>query len=73
MAGVNQFTQVKVVYSGTVQYIKTNVRDNPQGSTAVNQFQGRARGTYIANLKVKDQEHFGTREESKGPLENLFR
>jgi hypothetical protein len=37
-AGVNQFTEIKVIHSGTVQYSKTDVRDNPQGSAAVDIF-----------------------------------
>jgi hypothetical protein len=49
--GVNQFTEIKVIHSGTVQYNKTDVRDNPQGSAAVDNFQGKVRGTYIINLK----------------------
>ena len=56
-----------------MQYIKTDVRNDPQGSAAVNKFQGRVRGTYIANLKEKDKEHFGTADGSRGPLESLFR
>ena len=56
-----------------MQYNKTNVRDDPQGSAAVDKFQGKVRGTYITNLKEKDREHFGTAGGNRGPLESLFR
>ncbi len=56
-----------------MQYIRTNVRNDPQGSAAVNKFQGRVRGTYIANLKEKDRDHFSTVDGNRGPLESLFR
>ena len=72
-AGINQFTEVKVIHSGTVQYNRKEVRDDPQGSAAVNKFQGQVRQTYITNLHKKDQEHFGTEEEARVPLESLFR
>ncbi len=49
------------------------VRDDPQGLASVNKFQGKVRGTYIAKLKQKDREHFGTEEDVRGPLESLFR
>jgi hypothetical protein len=72
-AGVNKFTEVKIIHSGTVQYNRTNFRDDPQGSAAVDKFQGRVRGTYLTNLKDKDMEHFGTADGNLGPLESLFR
>ena len=72
-AEINQFTEVKVIHSGTVQYNRIDVRDDPQGSAAANKFQGRVRGTYITNLEEKDKEHFGTADGSRGPLESLFR
>ncbi len=37
-AGVNQFTEVKVIHSGTVQYRIPDVRDDQQGAAAVNAF-----------------------------------
>jgi len=49
------------------------VIDDPQGSAAVNKFQGKVWGTYIAKLKEKDRVHFGTKENIRGPLESLFR
>ena len=70
---MNQFTEVKVIYSGAVQYRMPKVRDDQQGAAAVNTFQLQDRGTYIAYIKEKDREHFGTAEATKGPLENLFR
>ncbi len=39
-AGVNQFTTVKVIHSGAVQYGRTDVRDNFEGAAAANKFQG---------------------------------
>ncbi len=72
-AGIDQFTEVKVIHSGTVQYSRTDVRDKSSGSAAVNKFQGQVRDTYIANLSRKDQEHFGTEDKVRGPLEILFR
>ena len=52
---------------------RPEVRDNPEGAAAANKFQGQIRSSYIANLKEKDREHFGTRDGSRGPLESLFR
>jgi len=37
-AGVNQFTEVKVIHSGAVQYMRLEVRDGRQGAAAVNTF-----------------------------------
>ncbi len=51
----------------------SDVRDNPEGAAAANKFQGQARGSYIINLKEKDRVHFGTAEDTRGPLECLFR
>jgi hypothetical protein len=72
-AGANQFTEIKVIHSETVQYNMTNVKDDPQGSAAVDKFQGKVKGAYITNLKEKDREHFGTSGGNRGPLESLFR
>ena len=72
-AGIDQFTEVKVIQSGTVQYDMQDLIDDPQGSATVNKFQGKVRGTYIAKLKEKDKVHFGTEENVRGPLESLFR
>ena len=55
MSGMNQFTEVKVFHSGTVQYIRTDVRADQQGAAAVNAFQRQVRGTYITNMKEKDR------------------
>ncbi len=35
-AGVNQFTEVKVIHSGRGQYRRLEVRDDQQGAPAVN-------------------------------------
>jgi hypothetical protein len=72
-AGVDQYTEVKVIHSGTIQYDRPDVRNNPGGSAAVNKFQGQVRGTYLANLHKKDKLHFATAEGSVGPLEAIFR
>ncbi len=70
---MNQFTEVKVIHSEAVQYIRSQVRDDQQGVAAGNAFQRQVRGTYIANMKEKDREHFGTTETARGPLESVFR
>ena len=72
-AGVNQFTEVKVIHSGAVHHRRPEVRDDQQGASAVNTFQRQVRGTYIATMKEKDRQHFGTAETARGPLESLFR
>jgi hypothetical protein len=38
LAGVNQFTEVKVIHSGAVQYRRLEVKDEQQGAAAVNKF-----------------------------------
>jgi len=65
-AGVNQFTEVKVIHSGTMQYRSPDVRDDQQGAAAVNVFQKQVRGTYITNLREKDRQYFGTVETVRG-------
>ena len=72
-AGVNQFTQVKVIHSGSVQYRRPEFRDDQQGAATVNAFQRQVTRAYIANLKEKDREHFGTAKTARGPLESVFR
>ena len=71
--GVDQFTEVKVIYRGTVQYRRPDVRDNPSGSTAVQKFKGLIRKTYLVSMHKKDGEHFATTEGTMGPLEAIFR
>jgi len=66
-AGANQFTEAKVIHSGTVQYIRLDVRDDHQGAAAVHAFQRQVRGTYISNMKEKDRQYFGTAETARGP------
>ena len=72
-AGIDHFTEVKVIHSGAVQYRRPEVRDNPSGSAAVNKFQGQVRQTYLVNLHQKDKDHFATAEGAVGPLEAVFR
>jgi hypothetical protein len=72
-AGVNQFTEVKVIHNGKVEYRRHDVIDDQQGAAAVNAFQRQVRGTYITNIKEKDRQYFGTAETTRGPLKNLFR
>ncbi len=72
-AGENQFTEVKVIHNGTMQYRRPKVRDDKHGSSAVKKFQRQVRGVYIDNMKEKDRLHFGREETAKGPLESLFR
>ncbi len=64
-AGVDQFTKVKVIHNGAVQYKRLDVKDDQHGAAAVNKFQTQVRGTYIANMREKDR--------WRGPLESLFR
>jgi hypothetical protein len=71
--GVNQFTEVKVIHNGTVQYRRLEVGDDAQGAVAVNAFQRQVKGKYISNMKEKDRQHFGTSETVRGPLEGIFR
>jgi len=73
LAGVDQFTEVKIIHNGTIQYKKLDVRNNLGGSTAVNKFQGQVRRTYLNNLHKKHKTHFGTAEGAIGPLEAIFR
>jgi hypothetical protein len=67
LAGVNQFTEVKVIHNGTVQYNTTDVIDNPEGAVTANKFQGQVGGNYISNPKDKDREHFGTPDDTRDP------
>ncbi len=53
--------------------MRPNIRDNQHGSAAVDKFQGRVRRTHLANLRRKDQVHFGTLDGVKGPIESVFR
>ena len=59
LGGIDKFTEVKI-HNGTVHYRRRGVRDEQQGSTAVNKFQGQVRKSYLVNLKRKDLAHFGT-------------
>ena len=72
-AGIDQFTEVKVIHSGSVQYRRPKVKDNPRGSAVVNKFQGQVGQTYLVNLHQKDKDHFATAEGAVGPLEAVFR
>ena len=56
-AGVDQFTEIKVIHSGAVQYRRPEVRDDQHGAAAVDAFQRHVKGIYIANLKEKDRQH----------------
>jgi len=48
-AEVDQFTEVKVIYSGALQYRRIDIRDNPRGSATVNKFQGQVKQMYLGN------------------------
>jgi len=72
-AGVDQFTEVNIIHNGTIQYKRTNVRNDRGGLAAVNKFQGQVRRTHLINLHKKDWIHFGTAEGAIGPLEPIFR
>ena len=49
------------------------MRDDQQGSAAVNKLQGKVRRSFMVYPKRKDSVHFGTSEQSRGPLESIFR
>ena len=70
--GIEQFTEVKVIHNGTVHYMRPDVRNEQQGSSAVDKFQSEVRKSYLVNLKRKDSVHFGTSEGERGPLETIF-
>jgi len=72
-SGIGHFTEAKVIHNGTIQYRRPDMRDDQQGSAAVNKFQGHVRRTYLVNMKRKDSVHFGTSEKGRGPLESIFR
>ena len=72
-AGVDQFTEVKVIHNGTIQYRRPEVKDNLVGSTVVNKFQGQVTKTYMLNLHKKVRTHFGTAEGAIRPLKAIFR
>ena len=63
---------IKIFHSGTIQYNRPDVRNNPGGSTAVNKFQGQVKRTYLLNLQKKDKTHFGTLEGAFEPLAAIF-
>jgi hypothetical protein len=56
-----------------MQYMRPEVRDDQRGAATVNTFQRQVKGAYIANTKERDEQHVGTAETTKGPLESLFR
>jgi hypothetical protein len=70
-AGVDQFTEIKVIHSGTVQYNKVDVRDDSSGAAAVNKFRAQVRAQYITHLRRRDQQLFSTFE--RGSLETVFK
>ena len=47
--------------------------DNSQEVAPMSKFQGHVRKKYIDQLKHKDQIHFGTTENARGPIEVIFR
>ncbi len=54
-------------------YMRLEIRGDQHGEAAVNTFQRQVRGTYIAKIKEKDRQHFGTAESAREPLESQFR
>ena len=71
--GVDQFIEVKAIRIGSVQYGRPDARDNHKGAVAVQYYQGQVKPKYIAQMKRKDNVHFGTGSDDKGPLETIFR
>jgi hypothetical protein len=72
-AGMDQFTEVKIIHSGSIQYKRPDVIYNPGGSATVNKFQGQVKRTYLVILHKKGMTHFGTAKGAIGPLEAIFR
>ena len=70
---MDQFTEIKVIQSGTIHYKRLEVRDKPRGLATVNKLQGQVRKTYMINLHKKDEIQFGTAKGAIGPLEAIFR
>jgi hypothetical protein len=71
LGGVDQFTEVKVIHNGSVQYNRVDFRDDPSGAIAVNTFQSQVREYYITHLRRRDQRLFNTID--RGALETVFR
>ena len=69
---MDQFTEVKIIHIGTIQYKRLDVRNNLGGLAAVNKFKGQVKRTYLVNLHKKDMSNFGTAEGAVGPLEAIF-
>jgi hypothetical protein len=44
LAGMDQFTEVKVIHNGVVQYNMVDIVDDPLGAATVNKFQSQVRG-----------------------------
>jgi hypothetical protein len=71
--GVDRYTEIKIIHSGTVQYNRPDVKNNLGGSAAVNKFQGQVMQTHFPNLHKKDKIHFGTAEGAIRQIEAIFR
>ena len=73
LSGIDQYTKVKVIHSGTAQYKRTDVQDNQTGAATANKFRGQVMKSYLINLNMKDQVHHGTASGGRGPLEAICR
>jgi len=67
-SGIDRFIEVNVIHSGCVQYGQPDVRDNHKGATAVQYYQGQITPQYIAQMKRKDNVHFGLDPKERGPF-----
>ncbi len=71
--GIDQFTEVKVIHNGTLQYRRMDIRDDQSWAAVFKKFKGYVSKSYLINLKRKDQVHHGTAEGAREPLEAIFR
>ena len=70
---MDQFTEIKVIHNGTLEYKRPDVTNNHTRLAVVQKLQGQVRKTYLVNLHNQDREYFGTAEGTVGPLEAIFR
>jgi hypothetical protein len=47
LAGIDQFTEAKVIHGGTVHYKRPDVRNNNQGAAVMSKFQAQICNRYI--------------------------
>ena len=55
-AGVNQYTEIKIIHSGTVHYNRPDIKNNPGGLAAIYKFQGAGQEDVLNQLAQKGQD-----------------